>query len=102
MSIMVTRAYAVRDMVAGTHDLLADEAREHLSEEDVRIILGYLNDYYEKTTHNEYNESRFLKIIRFIRLRAQIEGFEFSREEIKAVLEAEEELILEMGWDAFE
>ena len=99
---MITKTYAVTDMVAGTYDLLASETKERLGEPDVEIILGYLAEYYEKTTHNEYNESNFLKIIRFIRLRSHMEGFEFRREDIKAVLESEEELLMEMGWQAFD
>ena len=67
---------------------------------DVYSILSYEKDYYEQLSFSNVPEDS-LKIIQFIRLNASMDGKDFSAQQIREVLMAEEEYLKEMGMAFF-
>ena len=78
------------------YDMMQYEALTTLSFNDVFCILSYERDYYEQLSFSTISEDS-LKIIRFIRLNASMDGKEFSTQQIREVLMMEEEYLKEMG-----
>jgi len=76
------------------------EALTTLSFNDVFTILSYERDYYEQLSFSTIMEDS-AKIIQFIRLNASMDGKDFSIQQIREILNAEEEYLKEMGTDFF-
>lgn len=82
------------------YEMMQYEELTALSFNDVFSILSYERDYYEQLSFSTMSEDS-LKIIQFIRLNASMDGKDFSTQQIREVLIAEEEYLTEMGTDFF-
>ena len=64
----------------------------------IMFVLMKQQEYYEKAEENEINETAFLNVFQYIYKEVAISTFQISSENIKSILETEENLMLQQQY----